>query len=108
MCPVRKIKEFLFGTREHDEERTQEHKPTEHALHEHEVTIYEEKPPALTYLKKPAQKKGRASHSRGATPRKAATKKKRMRKKFKKKAKKRQLKWQRKKPRRGNRRKRRQ
>jgi len=53
MSPVRKIKEWLFGIHERKEEKQMPLKHEAHLHpHEHQVTVYEEKPPALLHLKK--------------------------------------------------------
>ncbi len=66
MGAVEKIKEWLFGIHERKEEKQIAMKPEEHLHpHEHQVTIYEEKPPALLHLqkKKPAEAKKPAKKS---------------------------------------------
>lgn len=97
MGAFEKIKEWLFGTNERKEEKQIAMKPEEHLHpHEHQVTIYEEKPPALLHLQKkkpvedkPPKAKKKISAHRKIKELKTMAKKKTTKKKVKGKKKKR-------------------
>lgn len=71
MCPVKKLKEWLFGTHERKEEKSIALRPEEHLHpHEHHVVVYEEKPPALLHLRKEKTKKTQGKAVKKNIPRK--------------------------------------